>query len=127
MNINKITDLFRNEVDIEFIKRVLDSVSSPIWYTDLEKNSLWVSGEIAKIYDYSQKDFEKNPQLWKDLIFPEDRHIVESHINKLLSGMPSDSEYRIIRSDGVIRWVQASSNIIKDKNGKVVLTIGSGI
>jgi PAS domain S-box-containing protein len=124
MNINEITNLFRNERDIEFIKRVIDSVSSPIWYRDLEKNSLWVSSEIAKIYGIIQRDFGNVTQFWKDFIFHEDLDIVESHMKKLLSGNPSDIEFRIIRSDGVLRWVQESANIIKDKQGKVVLCTG---
>ncbi|MET1013643.1 MAG: PAS domain S-box protein, partial [Paenisporosarcina sp.] len=124
MNINNITDLFRNNNDIEFIKRVIDSVSSPIWYRDLEKNSLWVSSEISRIYGYTQKDFEKTPQLWMESVFPEDMDLVERHIKELLSGIPSEAEYRIIRSDGVIRWVQESTNVIKDEQGKVVLTLG---
>ncbi|MFF2752782.1 EAL domain-containing protein [Psychrobacillus sp. NPDC058041] len=124
MNINNITDLFRNNKDIEFIKKVIDSVSSPIWYMDFKKNTLWVSNEVAKIYGHTQKDFEKNPQLWKNLVCPEDMNLVDSHIEKLLSGISSDTEYRIIRSDGVIRWVQNSVNIVKNKKGKVDLTLG---
>ncbi|MFX3673188.1 MAG: PAS domain S-box protein [Paenisporosarcina sp.] len=124
MNISNITDLFRNNKDIELIKRVIDSVRSPILYRDLEKNSLWVSSEIARIYGYTQKDFEKKPQLLTESVFPEDMVLVERHIKKLLSGMPSEAEYRVIRSDGVIKWVQESTNVIKDKQGKVVLTMG---
>ncbi|MFJ7828378.1 EAL domain-containing protein [Psychrobacillus sp. NPDC096623] len=124
MNINKITDLFRNNKDIEFIKKVIDSVSSPIWYMDFKKNTLWVSNEVAKIYGHTQKDFENNPQLWRNLVYSEDMNLVESHIEKLLSGISSDTEYRIIRSDGIIRWVQDSVNTVKNKQGKVDLTLG---
>jgi diguanylate cyclase (GGDEF)-like protein/PAS domain S-box-containing protein len=124
MNINYIADLFRNNQDMEFTKRVIDSVSASIWCKNLEENSLWVSRENAKIYGYTQRDFENNPELWKDFVFPEDMDIVKHHIKTLLSGRPSDTEYRIIRSDGVIRWVQESAHIIKDKKGKVVLSTG---
>ena len=124
MNINNIADIFKNNKDLEFTKRVINSVSASIWYRDLEKNSLWVSSELAKLYGYTQKDFEDNPQLWKDCIYPEDMVLVEVHRKKLLSGMPSEAEYRIIRSDGVIRWVQESTNVIINKQGRVVLTLG---
>ncbi|MCP3764831.1 PAS domain S-box protein [Domibacillus sp. A3M-37] len=125
MNINYITNQFRNNKNIESAKRLIDSISASIWHWDLEKNSFWISSESAKIYGYTQEDFEKNAQLWKDFVFPEDINIVESHIEKLLTGMPYNIEYRIIRPDGISRWVQESADSIKDEKGNIISSIGT--
>ncbi|MET1030094.1 PAS domain S-box protein [Domibacillus tundrae] len=125
MNINYIANQFRNNKNMESTKRLIDSISASIWHWDLEKNSFWISSESAKIYGYTQEDFEKNAQLWKDFVFPEDINIVESHIEKLLTGMPYNIEYRIIRPDEVIRWVQESADSIKDEKGNVISSIGT--
>ncbi|MFJ8268654.1 PAS domain S-box protein [Peribacillus asahii] len=124
MNINYIANLLRNHKDIEFTKKIIDSVSASIWYRNLEEGSLWVSSENAKLYGYTQEDFESNSELWKDFVFPEDMDIVQNHIKTLLSGRSSDIEYRIIRSDGAMRWIQENTHITKNDQGKVLLITG---
>jgi len=124
MNINYIANLLGNHKDIEFTKKIIDSVSASIWYRDLEEGALWVSSENAKLYGYTQADFESNSELWKDFVFSEDMEIVQNHIKTLLSGKSSDIEYRIIRSDGAMRWIQENTHITKNDQGKVILITG---
>jgi PAS domain S-box-containing protein len=55
---------------------------------------------------YAAEDFKANPRLWIDMVHEEDRSAVEDHANRILSAKEvGPIEHRIIRKDGVMRWV----------------------
>ena len=70
---------------------------------------------------YTVKDFRANPYLWIHMVPEEDRKVVEEHAAKTVSGQKvSPLEHRIIRKDGVIRWVRNTLVQNWDGNGRLV-------
>ena len=124
MNTGYMNDLFKHNGDTRLIKRVIDSLNAAVWYKDFENNSFWVSSELANIYGYTQEDFQRSPETWKHAVFPGDLEVVERHIETQETGRSSEVEYRIIRSDGEMRWIQESANLAKDEKGKVISSTG---
>lgn len=56
---------------------------------------------------YSVDEFERDRFLWNTMIVPEDRQMVEERIRAVLENRASQPvEHRIIRKDGVLRWVR---------------------
>ena len=121
METNFIVNLPGIYKDNEILENLFDSLKLSIWFRNIEQDSFWVSQEGAHVYGYKQNDFENNIHLWKGCIFLEDIPAVEQHMERLLLGTPSVIDYRIIRSDGVVRWIQETANSLKDEQGKVIL------
>jgi PAS domain S-box-containing protein len=65
-----------------------------------------ISNGCEKLYGYKPADFLANNRLWFELIHPEDKHIVDDEDEILKRGEHVNKQYRIIRKDNVIRWVE---------------------
>ncbi len=121
MNVGSIASLFEENT----AHKILDSPELTIWYKDLQEDTLWVSKGIASIYGYPQKYFFENSLIWLESVYSEDKWMIENAISRQLVGESTDVEYRIIRSDGEVRWVQDRSHPILDEVGKVIAISGS--
>lgn len=72
------------------------------------------------ITGYTPMEFYENPYLWINMVYPEDRASVLDHVAKILSGKESTAlEHRIIRKDGVIRWVRNTPVCQYDSEGRL--------
>ncbi|MDR4947180.1 EAL domain-containing protein [Neobacillus cucumis] len=121
MNVRSIASLSEENT----IHTIFDSPELTIWYKDVQEDTLWISKGIASIYGYTQDYIMKNPFILLESVFPEDKWIIENAISKQLSGDSTDLEYRIIRSDGEVRWVQELSHSMLDEARKVIAISGS--
>jgi len=65
-----------------------------------------ISTACEKLFGYSQTDFLSDPAFWKKTIHPEDKHIIDAEDGALRQGKKVCNEYRIIRKDGSICWVE---------------------
>ncbi|HEY9702326.1 MAG TPA: EAL domain-containing protein, partial [Allocoleopsis sp.] len=75
---------------------------------------------VEKIYGYPVYQFIQVPNLFIDLIHPEDRHRIKQA--KLAMGVTSSlsEEYRIVRPDQEIRWVSDRSRLVYDQERKLM-------
>lgn len=87
--------------------------NDPDWTMD------FISGVIEDISGYNASDFIKNKvRTYASIIHPDDRKMVEEIVQKGISEhVPYIIEYRIIRSDGTIRWVYEKGQGIFSDNG----------
>ncbi len=70
---------------------------------------------------YKPGEFAANPNLWIQMVAPEDRELVTEHVRQILRGKDvPPMEHRIIRKDGEIRWVRDTSILFKDASGKLL-------
>jgi len=59
------------------------------------------------ITGYTPEDYASDPDLWYTMIYPDDRALVQSAINDILSGKEvSPIEHRLIHRDGEVIWVR---------------------
>ena len=64
----------------------------------------WVTQAFERITGYST---DSDTALdWTHLVHPEDRHIVEQHVEQLLTGETAVSEFRIITKEGDVHWIR---------------------
>ncbi|MDZ7372258.1 MAG: ATP-binding protein, partial [candidate division KSB1 bacterium] len=77
-------------------------------------------GSLA-VTGYTQEDFAINPDLWLEMVHPDDQPLVVEHARKALRGEePPPLEHRIIHRNGSLRWVKSTIVLRKDEQGKVV-------
>jgi PAS domain S-box-containing protein len=79
-----------------------------------------VSPACEKLYGYKQAFFLADDQFWFGLIHPDDRHILEPEDGILKRGEIVNNQFRIIRKDKTIRWVENKIIPSLDKTGKLV-------
>jgi len=70
---------------------------------------------------YKPGDFSANPNLWIQMVAPEDRELLMEHVRQILAGQEvPPMEHRIIRKDGETRWVSDTTILFKDAAGKLL-------
>lgn len=105
----------------------LESAQMGVWSIDLTTNHVIHSKEARKIFG-SHSNFESPEQAIATLIHPEDReHVAQVFSSAIRTGAPYKDEFRIVRPDGEIRWLQARGQARYDEHGKAVELTGTVI
>ncbi|WP_316821820.1 PAS domain-containing protein [Pedobacter gandavensis] len=100
---------YRKEKDLvsHEIEKLLDAVNEGFYLKDVQNNKyLKLSAGCSRIYGYNLDEFHQNPNLWYDVILPEDRYIADRDGEILEKGEKIKSQYRIICQDKSIRWIE---------------------
>jgi PAS domain S-box-containing protein len=79
-----------------------------------------MSTGCIKVYGYTPIEFIVDRDLWKKVIHPDDRHIVDGIDEKLALGKFIVNKYRIIHKDKSIRWIEAKIFPTIDRRGKML-------
>lgn len=96
------------------------------WIYNIEENTLVWSDEMFRIFGIKDFDPEKNMiEPFLQAIYPEDtfsvRHLIEA---SLRDGESRHLEYRIVRTDGSVRWVRFLNEAHGDGESKMILQHG---
>ena len=97
-------------------------IFTPDW-----KRTVYVSPVYEQIWGRSLKDVYDNSMDWLEAVHPDDRIIPLAVVNKHIAGnfMETDTaEYRILRPDGVLRWINARTYPVLDEQGNVYRITG---
>jgi PAS domain S-box-containing protein len=80
-----------------------------VWSFSPEQNRLVYMNEAAtrNIYHRSHEEFYRDPDLWLNVVHPEDRRVVKRIWERLSVSGASEDLYRIVRPSGEIRWLHA--------------------
>ena len=90
------------------------------WIWKINNNEIIWNDETYRIFGVDRDDFEVNFQNYIDKIHPQDRSLVETHIEDTLSnesGELKEFRHRIVLSDGTVRFVSCSGNLSFSKMG----------
>ncbi|MBC8280697.1 MAG: GAF domain-containing protein [Chloroflexi bacterium] len=108
-------------------RQIADSVGGVFWLTELEPRRLvYASPNFEELWGLKIEAVYEDFNNWLETIHPDDI------ANVLKSGTWSDEvaqhdyefEYRVIKSDGSVRWIRSRGFPIKDENGKVYRICG---
>jgi len=102
------------------LKNIFDTLDVAIWSHDLKSDTLLITSGIEKLYGYTYKDFYQDLDLWKKVIYPDDLSFLSERAARLARGETVTSEYRIVRPDGEVRWIQDRGFPTLDSNGNFV-------
>ncbi|MGR9012272.1 MAG: response regulator [Gammaproteobacteria bacterium] len=79
------------------------------------------STACVTVTGYTAEEFVSIPDLWIQMVVPEDREQVVNRLDQVLAGHDGPPiEHRIIRKDGKIRWVNDTIILFKDASGKLL-------
>src|SRR4051812_19308162 len=113
------------EVTRDRLDTIIASLVDIVWSAVASpRRMLYVSAATEAIYQRSPDEFYANPELWMQVIHPEDRGAVQSAWNSTLAGELFEGEYRIMRPDGEVRWIHDRGTPFRGSNGRVARVDG---
>ena len=87
------------------------------WRTP-DNNFVYVSPSCERVTGYTAEEFTRNPGLYLNIIHPDDRRMVEDHLNDQSSRKPGEMEFRITHKDGREIWISHVCQAVVDANGR---------
>jgi PAS domain S-box-containing protein len=107
------------------LKIVLDAAQMGIWEWDIRTNHLNWTGSFFDIYKPDRNSFSHSYESYMKLVHPEDHdRVIEGLEKSLKEHTIYHDEYRIIRTDGTMRWVESVGNITRNKKGAPIRMAG---
>lgn len=80
---------------------------------------LYMSPQIEAILGYSAEEWQSSPDLWKEMLYPDDRDRVVGEIERAVrAGEPFDLEYRSFDRAGRVVWLSDKTVLIHDEAGR---------
>lgn len=90
------------------LEEILGSIHEVIWYIDTQSLSLrYVNNAMEEIFGFSKERFLFDKTLWQRQIHPDDRILVKIFFETLLPGHSQQICFRILRSNGQMRWLSS--------------------
>ncbi len=109
----------------EEFQLLVKNLPSPVYKGYSDWSADFIDDKVEKLTGYSLLDFTTRKVKWCDLIYPEDVEPAKKTLVEALRGDKSFLRiYRIIRSDGEIRWIEDRGQIICDDSGKIEYITG---
>ena len=110
----------------EKLSDILDSIDNVVW-SATDRKFLYINSIVEKIFGIPVAKFYENKDLWFELVHPEDRQEVRGMHAALARLSSFTHEYRVIRPDGEIRWIEERARAIRDEHGQVLRHDGVAI
>lgn len=110
----------RAKKDSDLVKGLMDKAKVAI-FTYEENKFSFVNKYSEELIGYSNEEL-KQLNIW-DVVHPEDRELVKERGLARQKGLevPNSYEFRVIRKDGKVLWVDFSANLIDYGDRKIVL------
>ena len=102
-----------------------DSAGIGVWELDATSGELTWDDWMHRIYGKEKTEQPKHYSSWLDALHPEDRDRFQIEAEAAFSGIQDfNSEFRIIRPDGDIRYVKVASRNVRGPEGGILRTTG---
>ncbi|UCF43443.1 MAG: MEDS domain-containing protein [Planctomycetota bacterium] len=109
----------------ERLRQVSENIREVFWLYDLRTNKfVYVSSAYEAIMGRPVESLYKDPKEWIKAVYPGDRGRIEKNFAKEQRGEPFEDEYRIVRTDGSVRWINDRGFKVYDDTGRVYRIAG---
>ncbi|MCA8990894.1 MAG: response regulator [Planctomycetaceae bacterium] len=107
------------------VGQLLGSLNDMVWCTSLDGTKLlFMNSAAERIYGQPIEVLLSDMSVWRDAIHPEDRRTVANNLNRLSDVDYIESQYRIRRPDGTIRWLRDTVRVVQDSHGAACCIAG---
>jgi two-component system sensor kinase FixL len=109
------------------LEHIIDSVSDVVWSISPSGDRvIFVNSAWERTFGHTHLELQNNPELWQQIIHPEDQSLATDALATLLTKDQFDVEYRIVRPDGEVRWISDHATVVRDAQGVPVRIDGIG-
>ena len=110
----------------ERFRRLISSVHAHFYMAEYTPDgkfiNYYISDSFESLTGYPNERFREDWRFWSSIVHPDDQPKTEQAIQKILSGISSESEYRIIRKDGSVIWVGDNAQVTRDPDGRLLIS-----
>jgi diguanylate cyclase (GGDEF)-like protein/PAS domain S-box-containing protein len=106
----------------EKYRSLADTLSEVVYRADPETfQTTYINSAIKSVSGYSAEEWLSDTSLWENTVYPDDRKRVFAILAEAQGKLKNFSiEYRLVRKDRSVRWVEDRVALEKDQYGKVV-------
>lgn len=96
-----------------------------IWDWNLQTEELIWDDSMYALYHIRREDFPGTEEAWRKALHPDDLERGDREVEEALSGKkPFDTEFRVRRPNGDIRYIKAVAKVFRDDQGKPLRMLG---
>ena len=116
----------KNQVVSERLAIATKAAKIGIWDFDIVKNNLVWSDEMYPLYGIHKDDFKGVYDAWEATVHPEDKERAAEEVQMAIRGEKDlNFEFRIIWTDGSVRYIRGMGEIQRDEDGNALKMIGA--
>jgi PAS domain S-box-containing protein len=108
----------------ERLRLALDAGRMGSWEWDLRTDQLAWSPEMEAIHDLAAGSFAGSLDAYEHQVHPDDRNYVRLEMIAAREREEQYLEYRVVRSDAGIRWVESRGKVVRDPAGAPQRLVG---
>ena len=109
----------------ERFRQLAETIDEVFWIASADGRLFeYVSPAFAQIWGRSPSALRDSPGLWASAIHPEDQAKREAAWRQLAAEGAFDVEYRLLKPDGAIRWVNDRGFAMRDARGNILRVAG---
>lgn len=103
-----------------------DAGNIGIFEWDIPADKTYWSETMWSFYGENRRDINPDDAFWSAHLHNDDRYRVKRNLQQVLStgGIEFRDEFRIVRSDGTIRWIEARARVSRDEAGNAMRLYG---
>ncbi len=106
-------------------KQLAENINEIFFLSDPDKKKmLYISPAFEKIWGQSVESLYKSPTSFADLVYPDDKAKIQTALNDQAKGVEVNIEFRIVKKDGSIRWINTRAYPVFNKDGKLYRIAG---
>lgn len=99
------------------LRMALDAARMSIWNWDLQSNKITRSDNVEALFGLEKGTFNDTYEAFLKCLHPQDRDFVKrSHQQAMVDGIEYDIEFRVVLSDGSIRWLASKGVVLHDSS-----------
>ena len=104
----------------EKLSGILDAIPMVVWSISPAHEMLFMNPAAAITYGRPLSEFFLDPALWLSIVHPDDRAQVAHWLAQVLTAEALTLQYRIVRPDGEVRWLEDRARTVRDGAGALV-------
>ena len=106
--------------------QLAENIREVFWLTSLDGSQVYfISPTYEEIWGRTCESLIAQPESWLDAVHPAHRENAIANFEKQKRGEFVENEYRIVRPDGSIRWIQSHVFPVRNEEGGIYRLAGS--
>jgi PAS domain S-box-containing protein len=109
-------------------RRLAEAIRDVFYILDpVKRETIYVSPGYEEVYGRPLETVYSDPISWMESVHPDDRDIVQNDFSEMMRCMADGyrgNDYRIVKPDQSVRWIQHRAYVIRDDRGEAVQIAG---